>query len=101
MAGDRGEVDALVLPAERGGPWSLRHPQLAAVVPDPPIMTLPIAYVVGEGDERAEGLPERLDRPREAGRDHREPDRLLDLRPQPKLRQPRWNVLSNVFGWTD
>ena len=100
LAGDSGEVDALVLPAERGGPWSLRHPQLAAVVPDPPIMTLPIAYVVGEGDERLRVfLNAWIDIEKRDGTIESLTDYWIYGR-SAKLRQPRWNVLDNVFGWT-
>jgi Na+/H+-dicarboxylate symporter len=99
VEGEKPDLDAFVLSAERGAVWSIRHPNLSAVVPDPPIMTIPLAYVVGEGDERLrlflntwidimlrDGTVDELQNYWVYGKDA-EPQR------------PRWSIIRNVLGW--
>jgi Na+/H+-dicarboxylate symporter/ABC-type amino acid transport substrate-binding protein len=101
FAGDRPDLTAFVLPAERGAIRSLRHPRVSVVVPDPPIMTIPLAYVVGEGDDRLRlFLDTWLDILKRDGtiaelRDYWVYGR--DARP----REPRWSIIRNVLGWVE
>jgi Na+/H+-dicarboxylate symporter/ABC-type amino acid transport substrate-binding protein len=99
--GERTDLDAYVLTAERGAIRSLRFPSLSVVVPEPPIMTIPLAYVVGERDERLrQFLNTWLDLLHRDGT-------LDDLRDywvygkDAKPRQPRWSVIRNVLGWVE
>lgn len=101
IEGGRTDLDAVVLPAERGAIYSIRHPRLSVVVPDPPIMTVPLAYVVGEGDERLRlFLNTWIDLLKREGTI----DELTDYwvygkNAQP--REPRWSIIRNVLGWVD
>ena len=101
IEGERTDLDAFVLPAERGAIYSIRHPRLSVVVPDPPIMTIPLAYVVGERDERFRlFLNTWIDVMKRDGT-------IDDLRDywvygkDAQPRQPRWSIIRNVLGWVD
>ena len=94
-------LDALVVSAERGAVWSLRYPRLAVVVPAPPLMTIPLAYVVAERDgalwlflntwidlKQRDGTIDELRDYWVYGKDA-----------QP--REPRWSIIRNVLGWVE
>ena len=46
------EMDALLLPAERGACWTLLHPSYPVVVPQPNLVEVPIAYPVARRDQK-------------------------------------------------
>jgi Na+/H+-dicarboxylate symporter/ABC-type amino acid transport substrate-binding protein len=99
VTGERTDLDAFVLPAERGAIYSIRHPRLSVVVPDPPIMTIPLAYVIGESDER---LRLFLNTWIDALQRNGTIDELRDYWVYGKdaeERQPRWSIIRNVLGW--
>jgi Na+/H+-dicarboxylate symporter/ABC-type amino acid transport substrate-binding protein len=99
--GERTDLDAFVMPAERGAIRSLRNPGLSVVVPDPPIMSIPLAYVVGERDERLRlFLNTWIDIQLRDGT----VDELQDYWVYGKSAQrsgPRWSIIRNVLGWVD
>ena len=99
--GEEADVDALVMPAERGALWSLRYPRMSVVVPDPPIMTLPLAYAVGERDEHLRlFLNAWIDLKERDGTIQELRDYWVygqDAEP----RGPRWSVIRNVLGWVE
>ena len=98
LEGDRAELDALLLPAERGGVWSLRYPDLAAVVPDPPLMTMPLVYVVGERDEHFRRfLDTWIDLKKRDGTISALSDYWIFGR-NAEPRRPRWSVLDALLG---
>ncbi len=45
-----GDLDALVYSAEAGSAWSLIYPAYTVAVPQPDVLSLPLAYAVGRGD---------------------------------------------------
>jgi Na+/H+-dicarboxylate symporter/ABC-type amino acid transport substrate-binding protein len=94
-------VDALVIPAERGAVWSLRYPRLAVVVPDPPMMTLPLAYVVAERDGALWlFLNTWIDlKKRDGTIDELQDYWVYGKNAQP--RKPRWSVIRNILGWVE
>jgi ABC-type amino acid transport substrate-binding protein len=101
IQGERADLDAFVLPAERGAIYSIRYPRLSVVVPDPPIMTIPLAYVVGENDERLRlFLNTWIDVMKRDGT-------IDDLRDywvygkDAQPRKPRWSIIRNVLGWLE
>jgi Na+/H+-dicarboxylate symporter/ABC-type amino acid transport substrate-binding protein len=101
LEGQPTDLDAVVMPAERGAIWSIRHPRLSVVVPDPPIMTIPLAYVVGERDERLRLLLNTwIDLLQRDGTI----DELRDYWVYGKAaeeKRPRWSIIRNVLGWVD
>jgi Na+/H+-dicarboxylate symporter len=101
VEGGATELDGVLIPAERGAVWTLRHPRLAVVIPDPPMLTLPLAFAVGEGDE---GLRLFLNAWIDLQRRNGTIDALRDYwvygkDAEPRL--PRWSVVRDVLGWVD
>lgn len=47
----RMDIDAVVLPAERGSAWTLLYPQYSVVVPLGGLVKIPLAYPIGRRDE--------------------------------------------------
>jgi ABC-type amino acid transport substrate-binding protein len=101
VEGERTDLDAFVLPAERGAIRSLRNPHLSVVVPDPPIMAIPLAYVVGERDERLRlFLNTWIDvQKRDGTLDQLQNYWVYGKDAQP--RRPRWSIIRNVLGWVE
>jgi ABC-type amino acid transport substrate-binding protein len=101
IGGERADVDAFVLPAERGAIRSLRNPGLSVVVPDPPIMAIPLAYIVGERDERLRlFLNTWIDLlQRDGTLDELQDYWVYGKDAQP--RRPRWSIIRDVLGWVD
>ena len=95
------ELDALVVSGERGAVWSLRYPRLAVVVPDPPIMTVPLAFAVAERDEALrQFLNTWIDLKQRDGSIGELQDYWVygkDSQP----REPRWSVIRDVLGWVE
>jgi ABC-type amino acid transport substrate-binding protein len=99
--GERPDLDAFVMSAERGAIWTIRHPGLSVVVPDPPIMTVPLACVIGEGDERLRLFVNTwIDLLQRDGTIAELQDYWVygkDAEPH----RPRWSIIRNVLGWVD
>jgi ABC-type amino acid transport substrate-binding protein len=95
------ELDAFVMSAERGAIWSIRQPRLSVVIPDPPIMTVPLAYVIGEGDEHLRLFVNTwIDLLQRDGTIEELQDHWVygkNAVPQ----RPRWSVIRDVLGWVD
>ena len=45
-----GDLDAVVLTAERGSAWTLMYPQFSVVVPTPGTIKVPLAYPIARHD---------------------------------------------------
>jgi Na+/H+-dicarboxylate symporter/ABC-type amino acid transport substrate-binding protein len=96
-----GEVDALVLTAERGSAWSLLYPRFSVSVPHPQVLTIPLAYPVSDRDQ---AFVTFVDRWLELKKRDGTLDELYDywvLGKSAQPRQPRWSIMRNVLGWVD
>ena len=95
------DIDAFVLPAERGSAWTLMHPQFSVVVPEPGIVKIPLAYPIARHDQafasfintwialkRDDGTIDALYRYWVLGQNASPP-------------QPRWSIIRNVLHWVD
>jgi ABC-type amino acid transport substrate-binding protein len=95
------DVDAILLPAERGSAWTLLHPQYAVVVPEPGLSKVPLAWPIARRDQalasfvntwielkRRDGTLDAVYRYWILGR---------DAAPH----HPRWSVLRDVLHWID
>ena len=94
-----GDLDALVLTAERGSAWSLLHPKFSVSVPTPQALTIPLAYPVGGRDQ---AFVTFLDRWLELKRRDGTLQELYDywiLGRNAQPQEPRWSVVRNVLGW--
>jgi Na+/H+-dicarboxylate symporter/ABC-type amino acid transport substrate-binding protein len=95
------DVDAILLPAERGSAWTLLHPQYAVVVPEPGLSKVPLAWPIARRDQalasfvntwielkRRDGTLDAVYRYWILGR---------DAAPH----HPRWSILRDVLHWID
>ena len=96
-----GELDGLVLTAERGSAWTLLHPEYSVVVPTPGLIKVPLAYPIAKHDaafaafidawielKKKDGTIQRLYEYWILGR---------NATPAP----PRWSIIRNVLHWVD
>ena len=92
------QVDAIALPAERGSAWTLLYPQYAVVVPEGPLVKMPLAYPIGGHDEAfAAFVNTWLELKRKDGT----LDMLFKywvLGQDAVPAAPRWSILRNVLG---
>jgi proton glutamate symport protein len=96
-----GEVDAMLMPAERGSAWTLLYPEYSVVVPGPEPIRVPLAYPIGKRDERFASFVntwialKRKDGTIDAAYKHW----ILgqDASPRP----PRWSIIRNVLHWVE
>jgi Na+/H+-dicarboxylate symporter/ABC-type amino acid transport substrate-binding protein len=92
-------VDAALLTAERGSTWTLLHPELSVVVPQPDPIRVPLAFAVARHDvalatfvnswidlKKQDGTLDMLYRHWILGADA--------VRPV-----PRWSIMRNVLHW--
>ena len=94
-----GEMDALVFTAERGSAWSLLYPRFAVVVPQPQILTIPLAYAFRAGDGQ---MVLFLDRWLELKQRDGTIQALYDywiLGKNAQPRGPRWSIGRDVLHW--
>ena len=100
--GDRSqELDAILLPAERGSVWTLIYPQYCVVVPQPGVTRIPLAYVVARHDQPLANMVntwielKKRDGTIAALYDYW----ILGRNAAPK--EPRWSVVRNVLHWVE
>jgi Na+/H+-dicarboxylate symporter/ABC-type amino acid transport substrate-binding protein len=96
-----GDLDGLVLTAERGSAWTLMHPEYSVVVPTPGLIKVPLAYPIARHDaafaafidawielKKKDGTIQRLYEYWILGR---------NATPAP----PRWSIIRNVLHWVE
>jgi Na+/H+-dicarboxylate symporter/ABC-type amino acid transport substrate-binding protein len=90
-------LDALVLSAERGSAYTLRHPEYSVVVPKPRPMKVPLAYAIAARDhELASAVDAWIDLKRKDGTiDDLFAHWVLGKDAAPHQR--RWSVVDNVL----
>jgi ABC-type amino acid transport substrate-binding protein len=92
-------TDAALLTAERGSAWTLLHPELSVVVPQPNPIRIPLAFAIARRDAAfAAFLNSWIDLKRQDG--------TLDLLYRHWIlgtdavaRQPRWSIMRDVLHW--
>jgi len=102
LFGERAEgLDAVLLPAERGSFWTLLHPKLCVVVPQPGVTRMPLAYVVARHDQSLANMVntwielKKRDGTIAALYDYW----ILGRNAAPK--EPRWSIIRNVLHWVE
>ena len=92
-------ADAALLTAERGSVWTMLHPELSVVVPQPDPMRVPLAFGIARRDvELAAFVNSWIELKREDGT----LDRLYKhwiLGTDAVRRPPRWSILRDVLHW--
>ncbi|RPH61891.1 MAG: hypothetical protein EHM89_06495, partial [Acidobacteria bacterium] len=96
-----GDLDAIIMPAERGSAWTLFYPQYTIVVPEPGIVKMPLAYpLAGQDQALASFINTWIELKRKDGTiDGLYKYWILGQNATP--RQPRWSVIRNVLGWVE
>jgi Na+/H+-dicarboxylate symporter/ABC-type amino acid transport substrate-binding protein len=95
------QVDAMLLPAERGSAWTLIYPEYTVVVPGPDPIRVPLGYPIGKRDERLASFVntwialKRKDGTLDAAYKH------WVLGQDAVPRRPRWSIIRNVLHWTE
>jgi len=94
-------VDAFLFTAEAGSAWTLLYPEYSAVVPQPDVASIPMAYAVPRGDERLEDFVN-------SWLDLKIKDRTVEhlfnhwiLGQGAKEKKPRWSIIRDVLHWVD
>jgi ABC-type amino acid transport substrate-binding protein len=101
LRGQRTELDAVAFSAEAGSVWTLVYPDFSVAVPQPDVISIPMAYPVGLGDERTvEFLNHWLELKRQDGTLQRLKEYWIQGR-EPKHLTRRWSVIRDVLGWVD
>ena len=99
--GRRKDFDVLLLSAQRGSSWCLLYPQFTVVVPQPGMLTVPIAYAVARNDQNFAAFVNTWI---ELKKNDRTIDDLYDywiLGKNAEPQQPRWSILRNVLHWVN
>jgi Na+/H+-dicarboxylate symporter len=94
-------LDAIVMTAERGSAWSLLYPRYSVVVPQPDVLTIPVAYAVGRNDQE---LLSFLNTWLELKKKDDTIRQLYDywiLGKNAERTVPRWSVVRNVLHWIE
>jgi ABC-type amino acid transport substrate-binding protein len=99
---NRGEhMDIILMSAERGSILTLLYPEYAIAVPETGALKLPIAYPIGQRDERFRVFIDTwIELQRRNGT-------IADLYAHwilgkdAEKRQPRWSVIRDVLRWVD
>jgi len=92
-------LDAIAITAERGSAWSLLYPQYSVVVPQPDVLTIPVAYAVRQKDGE---LLSFLNTWLELKKKDDTISQLYDywiLGKNAERSRPRWSVLRDVLHW--
>jgi ABC-type amino acid transport substrate-binding protein len=90
-------LDALVYSAEAGSAWSLIYPAYTVAVPQPDVLSVPLAYAVGRGDRE---LAEFVNTWIELKKKDRTIAGLYEywvLGRNAVQHEPRWSVMRNIL----
>ena len=96
-----GDLDGLVLTAERGSAWTLMHPEYSVVVPTPGLIKVPLAYPIARHDAAFAAF---IDAWIELKKKDGTIERLYDywiLGRNATPTQPRWSIIRNVLHWVE
>jgi len=96
-----GDLDGLVLTAERGSAWTLMHPEYSVVVPTPGVIKVPLAYPIARHDAAFAAF---IDAWIELKKKDGTIERLYDywiLGRNATPTRPRWSILRNVLHWVE
>jgi ABC-type amino acid transport substrate-binding protein len=101
LRGQESGLDAVAVSAEAGSVWTLVYPDFSIAVPQPDVISIPMAYPVRLGDERlVEFLNHWLELKRQDGTLKRLKGYWIQGR-SPKDSTHRWSVIRDVLGWVD
>lgn len=101
LRGQETKLDAVAFSAEAGSVWTLVYPDFSVAVPQPEVISIPMAYPVRLGDERmVEFMNHWLELKRQDGTLQRLKAYWIQGH-EPKDSTRRWSVIRDVLGWVD
>ncbi len=96
---DAAGLDAVLYTAEAGSAWTLLYPKFAVAVPQPGLLTIPLAYAMPRGEaELADYVNAWIELKQKDGTTARLYDYWILGRGAVE-KKPRWSVLRNVLHW--
>ena len=96
-----GELDALVHTAQGGAAWTVLYPEYTVVVPQPNLISIPLAYPMARGDERLLDFVNAWLELKKSDRTFNEYYGHWIRGKGAETRGPRWSVVRNVLGWVE
>jgi ABC-type amino acid transport substrate-binding protein len=93
------ELDALVYTAEAGSAWTLLYPAYTVAIPQPDVLTGPLAYPLARGDQE---MVDFINLWIELKKKDKTIARLYDywiLGKHAVPESPRWSIIRNVLHW--
>jgi len=94
-----GELDALVHTAQGGAAWTVLYPEYSVVVPQPNLISIPLAYAMARGDEKLLDFVNAWLTLKKSDRTFGEYFSYWIRGQGAKTHEPRWSVVRNVLGW--
>jgi ABC-type amino acid transport substrate-binding protein len=95
------DLDAMLVTAEMGSAWTLLYPEYSVVVPQPDVVSIPLAYPVSRGDQKMLAFVN-------SWLDLKKKDRSVEilfnhwiLGQGAKEDKPRWSIIRDVLHWID
>jgi ABC-type amino acid transport substrate-binding protein len=98
---EEGEFDALFYTAEAGSGWTLVYPRFSVAIPQPDVVSVPLAYAMPRG---AEDLGDYVDTWITLKRNGGAIDRAYRhwiLGQGAERLESRWSVIRDVLGWVN
>ena len=101
LAGEGEALDAMLFPAQSAAAWSLVYPRFSVAIPQPDVVSAPVAYPVARDDlQMAAFLSNWVELQRKDGTIEALHDHWI-LGDATKNRGPRWSVIRDVLGWVE
>jgi len=96
-----GEFDALFYTAEAGSGWTLVYPEFSVAIPQPDVVSVPLAYAVPKGaSDFGDYVDAWVTLKRQGGAFDRAYRHWI-LGQGAQRKTPRWSVIHDVLGWVD
>jgi ABC-type amino acid transport substrate-binding protein len=101
LRGGKELLDAMLFPAESAGAWSLVYPSFTVAIPQPDVVSAPLAYPVARGDLQMAGfLSNWVELKKKDGTIESLHEHWI-LGGAARQRGPRWSVIRDVLGWVE
>jgi ABC-type amino acid transport substrate-binding protein len=97
--GTHPDLDAFIYTAEAGSAWTLLYPHFAVVVPQPGLLSVPLAYATARGDQEfIDYINAWIELKKKDGTVSRLYDYWILGRGAVE-KKPRWSILRDVLHW--
>jgi hypothetical protein len=94
-------LDALVYAAESGSAWTLLYPAYTVAIPQPDVLSAPVAYPIARGDQEMVDLMNHWLTLKQKDRTIASLYDYWVLGKNAVPASPRWSVVRNVLHWVE